>query len=206
MKKKSSSKLWLRNHFRDLYVKEAHKKNIRSRAWFKIKQIHKKFHVFKLGNIVVDIGCFPGSWSQYAIKQIGLKGKIVSCDIKYMKPISKVKFIQGDVKNNKTISLILNFLKNKKVNVVMSDLSPKTTGYPLIDVHESICLSKIVFNLSIKILSKNGFFITKVFQGDGFDLYIKCIKKIFFKVQIYKPHASKLKSREIFIIAKNIKK
>lgn len=88
----------------------------------------------------------------------------------------------------------------------MSDLSPKITGHSLIDVCRSINLSKIVFNLSLNILYKNGIFITKIFQGDGFDLYIKSIKNYFSMVKIYKPKSSSSKSREIFVIAKNIKK
>ncbi|XAJ75670.1 SAM-dependent methyltransferase [Buchnera aphidicola (Periphyllus koelreuteriae)] len=105
MKKKSSSKLWLRNHFKDVYVKKSHKKKIRSRAWFKIQEIHKKFNIFKLGNIVIDIGCFPGSWSQYAIKKVGQIGTVISCDIKLMNPIPKVIFIQGNIKKKKLIYL-----------------------------------------------------------------------------------------------------
>ncbi|NIH41077.1 MAG: 23S rRNA (uridine(2552)-2'-O)-methyltransferase [Buchnera aphidicola (Periphyllus aceris)] len=205
MKKKSSSKLWLKNYFKDFYVKKSHKKKIRSRAFFKIEQINKKFNIIKFGNTVVDLGSSPGSWSQYVIKKIGLKGTLIACDIKYMEPIPKVKFIHGDIKKKETYLLLLKLLNKKKVDLLMSDLSPKTTGHSLIDVCESINLSKIALNLSKKILSKNGCFITKLFQGEGYDIYIRSIKKIFFAVKIYKPSASRLKSREIFVIAKNIK-
>ncbi|NIH16571.1 MAG: RlmE family RNA methyltransferase [Buchnera aphidicola (Periphyllus lyropictus)] len=204
-KKKSSSKRWLKNYFKDFYVKKTHKKKLRSRAWFKIDQIDKKFKIFKYSNLVLDIGCSPGSWSEYASKKVHKKGKIFSCDIRFMNKIPKVTFIQGDIRKNKTYSLLISLLKNKKVDLIMSDLSPKTTGHSFIDVYRSICLSKIAFNLSKKLLYRNGFFLTKVFQGEGFNLYLKLIKKFFNSVVVYKPNASRVNSREIFILAKNIK-
>ncbi|CAL4322282.1 RlmE family RNA methyltransferase [Buchnera aphidicola] len=204
-KKNPSSKFWLRNYFQDIYVRKAHEKNFRSRAWFKIDEINKKFNVFRNCNTILDIGSSPGSWSEYAVNQVGCNKNIIACDISFMKPIAGVKFIQGDVENYKTYLSIVDNLKNKKVDLLMSDLSPKTTGHVLIDVHKSIYLSKIALNLSQKLLSKKGFFITKVFQGGDSDLYFQCIKKNFFQVKVYKPCASRSQSREIFFIAKNIK-
>ncbi|MCW5197578.1 RlmE family RNA methyltransferase [Buchnera aphidicola] len=204
-KKKSSSKIWLKRHFKDFYVREVHKNKIRSRAWFKLDQIHNKFNIFKNNNIIVDIGCSPGSWSEYALKKIGSQGKIIACDISFMKPIFGVIFIQGDIQDICTYSLILQKLKNKKADICMSDISPNISGHAVIDIHKSISLSTAALNLSIKILSKNGVFITKIFQGENFNMYYQLIKKKFSQVKIYKPHASRFKSREIFIIAKNIK-
>ncbi|CAL4322247.1 Ribosomal RNA large subunit methyltransferase E [Buchnera aphidicola (Chaitophorus sp. 3695)] len=205
-KKNSSSKIWLRRHFKDFYVRKTHQNKIRSRAWFKLDQIHNKFNIFKNGNIILDIGCSPGSWSEYALQKIGSQGKIIACDISFMKPILGVIFIKGDIQDMHTCSLILKNLKYKKVDVCMSDISPNISGYPIIDMHKSISLSRSALNLSIKILSKNGVFITKSFQGESFNIYYQFIKKKFSQVKIYKPQASRFRSREIFIIAKYIKK
>ncbi|CAL4322168.1 RlmE family RNA methyltransferase [Buchnera aphidicola] len=203
-KKRSSSKFWLKNYFKDIYVRKAHIKNIRSRAWFKIDQINKKFNIFKGCQTILDIGCSPGSWSEYAISKIGRQKNIIGCDISTMKPITGVKFIQGDIKNSTTYSKIVQNLNNSKIDLLMSDLSPKTTGHVFVDVYKSIFLSKLTFNLFKNFLSKKGFFITKVFQGRECDLYFQFIKRNFFQVKIYKPLASRSQSREIFFIAKNI--
>jgi 23S rRNA (uridine2552-2'-O)-methyltransferase len=205
-KRRSSSKYWIKNHFQDFYVKQAQKKKIRSRAWFKIDQINKKFNIFKNCNTVLDIGCSPGSWSEYAVSKIGLNKNIIACDISFMKPILGVKFIQGDIKNYETYLSIIKNLNNKRVDLLMSDLSPKTSGHIFVDVYNSISLSKKAFHLSKNVLSKKGFFVTKVFQGNEFNSYIHILKKMFLKVKIYKPYASRSNSREIFIVAKNIKR
>jgi len=123
-----------------------------------------------------------------------------------MKPILGVKFIQGDIKNYETYLSIIKNLNNKRVDLLMSDLSPKTSGHIFVDVYNSISLSKKAFHLSKNVLSKKGFFVTKVFQGNEFNSYIHILKKMFLKVKIYKPYASRSNSREIFIVAKNIKR
>ncbi|CAL4322492.1 Ribosomal RNA large subunit methyltransferase E [Buchnera aphidicola (Chaitophorus populicola)] len=205
-KRKSNSKFWLKRHFKDFYVRQAHENKLRSRAWFKLDQIHNKFNIFKNGNIILDIGSSPGSWSEYASKKIGSTGKIIACDISFMHPIYGVIFINRDITDIHTYNIILKKLKNKKVDVCMSDISPKISGHSIIDANNSISLNKSVLNLSIKILSKNGFFITKSFYGKCFNIYFQFIRKNFSQVKIYKPKASRSQSREIFIIAKYIKK
>lgn len=204
-KKKSHSKVWLKRHLKDFYVRQAYINKLRSRAWFKLKEIDDKFNIFKNNNIIIDIGCSPGSWSEYAIKKIGPKGKIIACDISSMKPIFGVIFIQGNIEDIHTFNLILKNLNNKKANVCMSDISPNFSGHSIIDMNKSISLNILILKLSIKILSKNGVFITKIFQGENFSIYHQFIKKIFSQVKIYKPKSSRFKSREIFIIAKCIK-
>ncbi|QCI20517.1 23S rRNA (uridine(2552)-2'-O)-methyltransferase RlmE [Buchnera aphidicola (Brachycaudus cardui)] len=200
-KKSKSSHRWLSEHFQDAYVKKAQKNKIRSRAWFKLEQLDKSNKLFKSGMNVIDLGSSPGSWSQYAMQKIGKKGRIIACDILPMKPIIGVNFFQGDFRNKKILNLILNSLHNIKLDLVMSDMAPNITGNFSIDMPRIINLSQLALKISDYVLSKNGIFLLKSFQGEGFNEFYKEIKILFSKVKICKPKTSRTRSREIFILA-----
>lgn len=202
MKKKSnSSNRWLLEHFQDKYVKEAKKNKIRSRSWFKLEEIDRANKLFRPGMNVIDLGSSPGGWSQYASKKIKKKGYVVAFDILPMKKIEGVNFIQGDVRNKKTLDLILNDLFDIKFDLVMSDMSPNITGCSLVDMPRIIEVCKIACNISNHLLFQNGILLVKSFQGEGFNEFFTEIKKLFSKIKICKPTTSRSRSREIFILA-----
>ncbi|QCI25585.1 23S rRNA (uridine(2552)-2'-O)-methyltransferase RlmE [Buchnera aphidicola (Sitobion avenae)] len=200
-KKTSSSNRWLLEHFKDQYVKEAKKNNIRSRAWFKLQQLDKSYKLFKIGMNVIDLGAAPGSWSQYALDKIGKKGRIIACDILPIKPIKGVDFFQGDFRNKKILNLMLSSLSDTTFHLVMSDMAPNITGHFSIDMPRIIDLSKSALKIANYVLSKNGIFLLKSFQGEGFNELYEEIKILFAKIKICKPKTSRTRSREIFIIA-----
>ncbi|AEO08169.1 23S rRNA (uridine(2552)-2'-O)-methyltransferase RlmE [Buchnera aphidicola] len=200
-KKIKSSNYWLREHFSDLYVKEAKKNNIRSRAWFKLEQLDKQNKLFQIGMNIIDLGAAPGSWSQYAVNKIGKTGYIIACDILPIKPIIGVNIFQGDFRNQEMLNKMLSLLKNITFHLVMSDMAPNITGNFSIDMPRIIELSKLALKISNYVLSKNGTFLLKSFQGEGFNELYQEIKTYFKKVKICKPKTSRTRSREIFIIA-----
>ncbi|QCI19942.1 MAG: 23S rRNA (uridine(2552)-2'-O)-methyltransferase RlmE [Buchnera aphidicola (Brevicoryne brassicae)] len=200
-KKSKSSNRWLLEHFNDKYVKEAQKNKIRSRAWFKLEQLDKTNKLFKIGMNVIDLGAAPGSWSQYAITKIGKTGYIAAFDVLPIKPIKGVNFFQGDIRNKKIFNLVLSSLSDIKFDLVMSDMSPNITGNFSIDMPRIINLCKLALKISDFLLSKNGIFLLKSFQGEGFNEFYKEIKTLFKKVKICKPKTSRTRSREIFILA-----
>ncbi|ANZ22587.1 rRNA methyltransferase [Buchnera aphidicola (Diuraphis noxia)] len=200
-KRKKSSNRWLLEHFNDKYVKEAKKNKVRSRAWFKLEELDNNHQLFKIGMNVIDLGAAPGSWSQYASTKIGKTGCITACDILPIKPINGVNFFQGDISEKKIFNLIINSLNNIQYHLVMSDMAPNITGKVSIDMPRVINLSKLALKISDIFLSKNGIFLLKSFQGEGFSELYKKITKLFKKVKICKPKSSRTRSREIFILA-----
>ncbi|CAL4324158.1 Ribosomal RNA large subunit methyltransferase E [Buchnera aphidicola (Protaphis terricola)] len=199
--KSNSSKRWLSEHFQDQYVQAAKKYKIRSRSWFKLEEIDKSNKIFKPGMNVIDLGCSPGGWSQYAINKIGYNGKVIACDILPMKKITGVKFFQVDFYDIKKFNFILNSLSNINFHVVMSDMAPNITGNWCIDMPRIIKTCKIALKLSEYLLSKHGVFLVKSFQGEGLNEFFKEIKTLFSKIKICKPKTSRSRSREIFILA-----
>ncbi|CAL4042961.1 Ribosomal RNA large subunit methyltransferase E [Buchnera aphidicola (Phyllaphis fagi)] len=208
MKKKRSisSHRWLSEHFNDQYVKSTHSQHLRARSWFKLHDIHVKYNLFKHGMNVIDLGSSPGSWSQYAINAVGKHGSVISCDINSMKKIQGVFFLQGDISNKIILNTLFNYIKHKKINLVMSDMSPKITGISYIDIPSAFFLSNLAFEITKSILSKKGIFLVKLFQGEGFQNYLKNIRSFFNIVKICKPNASRNRSREVFLLAMERKK
>ncbi|CAL4322073.1 RlmE family RNA methyltransferase [Buchnera aphidicola] len=201
-----SSKIWLREHFRDIYVQNAYKNGLRSRAWFKLYEIDKKYSLFKHGMNIIDLGSSPGSWSQYAIKKVNKKGGcVISFDINNMRPIPGVYFFQHDILQDEKIYCILNVIKKKKIHVVMSDISPNITGISSIDIPKSLFLNEVAFKIVKNVLSKNGFFLVKIFQNIQLKNFVNKLRMYFNMVKICKPNASRNRSREIFILAKGFK-
>ncbi|XBC40594.1 MAG: SAM-dependent methyltransferase [Buchnera aphidicola (Nurudea yanoniella)] len=196
-----SSKRWLKRHIRDKYVRLSYEKDVRSRAYFKLDQIHNAIRLFKKGIKIVDLGASPGSWSEYASKKIGRLGHIIACDILPMIPIKNVSFFQGDIRDLNFFNCLLSYLNNIKIDLVMSDIAPNMSGFHCIDHYRSIRLNKLVLKISEKILSHNGKLLIKSFYGNQFNVLIKKIKNIFIKIKIFKPDASRINSREVYIVA-----
>ncbi|XBC37501.1 MAG: SAM-dependent methyltransferase [Buchnera aphidicola (Meitanaphis microgallis)] len=201
-----SSRRWLKRHVKDQYVNLAYKNNIRSRSYFKLKQIHKVNRLFKKGMTVIDLGSSPGSWSEYASKKIGKRGCIIACDMLSMLPIKGVFFMQGDIRELNFFNSLLTFMKHRKIDLIMSDMSPNMSGSSCIDHPRSIELSKLALKISKRTLLDNGKLVIKSFYGNQFHALIKEINTLFVKVKIFKPHASRVRSKEVYIIASERKR
>ena len=203
MKKNKISKNWVNKQRRDTYVRQSKVDGYRARSAYKLIEIDEKFKIFKGGLTVIDIGAAPGSWSQYASKAVK-NGKIISIDLKEMEPIDNITQIIGDFTNNETQEQIKNLLTDK-TDVVMSDMAVNTTGIKNIDSIQTGELCKDAMFFSKEIISKNGFFISKIFMGGSFNEIIQFGKKIFKDVKVFKPKSSRKDSKESFIICKNLR-
>ena len=204
MKKKNKiSKDWINKQKRDTYVRQSKVDGYRARSVYKLIEIDEKFKIFKDKMHVIDVGAAPGSWSQYASKVIN-KGQIISVDLKKMEEIKNTIQIQGDFMKQDIQSEIKSHL-NKNSDVVMSDMAINTTGIKDIDSIQTGELCKEAMIFSKEILSKKGFFISKIFMGSTFNEIVALGKNIFKEVKVFKPKSSRKDSKESFIICRNLR-
>ena len=204
-KHSASSKRWLKEHFDDQYVQQAQKKGWRSRAVFKLDEIQNKDKLLRPGMTVVDLGAAPGSWSQYLAEKVSDKGQVVACDILPMDSLAGVDFLQGDFREEAVLDALLKRIDGKNVDVVLSDMAPNMSGQLSVDQPKSMYLAELALDMAIKTLTPNGHFLVKVFQGDGFDAYVQIARQTFKRVAIKKPKASRSRSKEVYLLASQLK-
>ena len=204
MKKNKISKNWISKKSKDLYFRESKIQGYRSRAVFKLIEMNKKFKFLKKNSLIIDLGSSPGSWSQYASKEIR-NGKILAVDILSMQEIDKVNFLKGDFLDNNIYEKIAIYF-NSKIDVVLSDMAANTSGNKELDTYRTGVLCLNAMNLSKKILRDDGVFLSKLFMGSIFKEIDETAKKSFKKVVKYKPLSSKKESKEIYIYCKGILK
>ena len=203
MKKNKISKNWINKQKRDIYVRQSKVDGYRARSAYKLIEIDKKFKIFKNGMFILDIGAAPGSWSQYASKTIK-NGKIISIDLKEISPIDNGIHIKGDFTEPDIQEKIKENL-TKEFDVVMSDMAVNTTGIKNLDSIQTGELCKEAMIFSKKVISSNGYFISKIFMGSTFNEIVALGKKIFREVKVFKPLSSRKESKESFIICKKIR-
>jgi 23S rRNA (uridine2552-2'-O)-methyltransferase len=203
LKKNKISKNWINKQRRDTFVRQSKVDGYRARSAYKLIEINEKFKIFKGGMCVLDIGAAPGSWSQYVSKTVK-NGKIISVDLKKMEKIENTIQIKGDFTTQETQDDIKNHL-SKEFDVVMSDMAVNTTGIKNIDSIQTGELCKEAMIFSKDVISKNGFFISKIFMGSTFNEIVALGKKIFKEVKVFKPKSSRKDSKESFIICKNLR-
>ncbi len=204
-KRTPSSTRWLKEHFEDKYVQKAQKLGLRSRAVFKIDEIQLKDKLIKPGMTVVDLGAAPGGWSQFAVEQVGDKGRVIACDLLPMDPIAGVDFLQGDFRDEAVLAALLERVGDAKVDVVMSDMAPNMSGNLAVDQPRSMYLVELALEMCSQVLAPNGSIVVKVFQGVGSEEYLKAIREQFKVVKVRKPDSSRARSREVYIVATGFK-
>ena len=202
----SRSREWMREHLEDPFVKRAHKDGYRSRAAYKLLEVNEKYHIIKPGMTVVDLGAAPGSWSQIAGKIVGSKGIVVASDILEMDALSDVTFIQGDFREQEVFDELLKILDGRKVDVVISDMAPNTSGNTGVDQPRMIYLCELALDFSSRVLGPKGQFLVKVFQGEGFDEFRKSFVDTFDVLKTVKPAASRARSKEVYLLGQGRKK
>jgi|TARA_B110000495_G_C22729468_1_gene428178 23S rRNA (uridine2552-2'-O)-methyltransferase len=205
MTKKSSSRRWMNEHLNDEYVKKAQKEGYRCRAVYKLIEIIDNNKIITKGDRVLDLGAAPGGWSQVAAKIVGQNGQVIASDILPIEPIPGVDFLQGDFTELLVYEELLGLTKGQKMNTVLSDMAPNMSGQLSVDQPKSMYLSELALDMAINTLTPNGHFVVKVFQGDGFDAYVQIIRQTFIKVSIKKPKASRPRSKEVYLLASQLK-
>ena len=196
-KRSKKSKNWKIKQNRDQFFKKSKVLGYRSRASFKLIELNKKFNFLSKKNFLLDLGSYPGGWSQVASKIIAL-GKILSIDIKKMEPIENVSFMKWDIFEKDIDKKILNFFK-RKIDVVISDMAADTTGNKSLDSIRTNQLCSEAINLSTKILKPKGVLVTKLFMGDDFIEVKNLAKRTFKSVNFFKPKSSRSESKETYL-------
>ncbi|MEN8770559.1 MAG: 23S rRNA (uridine(2552)-2'-O)-methyltransferase RlmE [Glaciecola sp.] len=205
MAKPKPGKKWMEEHLNDPYVKKAQVDGYRSRASYKLIEINEKDKLYQSGNIVMDLGSAPGGWSQVIAPVVGSKGRVIASDILPMDGIVGVSFIQGDFTDESVYDAILNLLGDDRVDTVVSDMAPNLSGVNTTDQYSSIYLVELALDMARNVLKPGGCFCAKVFQGVGYEEYVKDVRQSFSKVIIRKPAASRARSREVYVVGKGFK-
>ncbi len=205
MPRSKSSSRWLREHFDDVYVKKAQAEGVRSRAVYKLEELIERDRLLKPGITVVDLGAAPGGWSQLVRQRLGDTGKVVALDILPMQGIAGVDFLQGDFREAEVLSQLEAQLHGQKVDLVLSDMAPNMSGVALADQIRSMDLAELALDFSRQWLKPGGSFLIKLFQGTGFDDYLRSLRADFSRVTMRKPKASRARSREVYALAVGLK-
>jgi 23S rRNA (uridine2552-2'-O)-methyltransferase len=205
MARSKTSKRWLKEHFDDIYVKQAQIDGYRSRAIYKLIEIDQKDSLFKKGMTVVDLGAAPGGWSQYSASKVGDIGKVIALDLLPIDSLAGVEFIQGDFTEEHIYQQLMSILNNKGVDLVISDMAPNMSGNKAIDIPKAMYLVELALDFAESVLKPGGNFLVKIFQGEGFDQILKQARSKFSKVVMRKPKASRPRSKEVYLLAKDYK-
>lgn len=201
MPRSKSSSRWLREHFDDVFVKKAQAEGMRSRAAFKLEELIDRDRLLKPGMRVVDLGAAPGGWSQLVRKRMGDAGTIIAMDILPMQGIGGVDFLQGDFREESVLKELEDRLEGQKVDLVLSDMAPNMSGVALADQIRAMDLADLALDFSRHWLKPGGSFLIKLFQGAGFDDYLRNLRAEFSRVTMRKPKASRARSREVYALA-----
>jgi 23S rRNA (uridine2552-2'-O)-methyltransferase len=205
MSKRPSSTRWLQRQKKDPYVKQARQSEYRSRAVYKLKEIDEKDHLFQKGQIVVDLGAAPGSWSQYVAHQVGPQGKVIAIDILPVDEIDNVLFIKGDFTEQSIYEQCLHSLEDRKADLVISDMAPNISGIKSSDQARSMALAEMALELACQVLKPGGDLLVKIFEGEGVAEFRQELKEHFQQVMTRKPKASRDNSREFYILARTFR-
>ena len=204
-KKKSSSKAWLKEHRDDVFVQRAQREGYRSRACYKLLELNERDRLIRPGMRVVDLGAAPGGWSQVAGSLVGAKGRVIATDILPMDTLEDVEFIQGDFPEDAVFDALLEAIGDHPVDLVMSDMAPNMSGVAAVDLPRAMYLVELAVDMATRVLAPKGAFVAKVFQGEGFDELFRTLREQYATVLTRKPEASRPRSREVYIVAKEFK-
>ncbi len=218
-KSKKVNKAWLNDHINDPYVKLAHRDGYRARAAYKLKEIDESLGLFRPGQLVVDLGCAPGAWSQYlrrrfAPKSAGaggaasgeLDGDIIALDVLPFDPIDGVSFIQGDFRDEVVLAQLVGKMGGRRADVVVSDMAPNLSGIESADAARMAHLVELAVEFALLHLKPEGALVCKVFHGSGYSQLAKLFKDTFRTVKPIKPKASRDKSSETFLVGIGLKR
>jgi 23S rRNA (uridine2552-2'-O)-methyltransferase len=205
MSRSKTSKAWMREHINDPYVQRAKAEGYRSRAAYKLLELDKKDRLLVPGQLVVDLGAAPGSWSQVVVAKLGTKGRVVAVDLLPMEPLAGVHFVQGDFSEQEVLDALLLALGGRKADLVISDLAPNISGIGVSDQARSMYLCELALEFARQCLAPGGSLLVKVFQGAGFTEFLAAMRKAFAKVGSRKPEASRGRSSEMYLLGKGLK-
>jgi len=194
---------WIENHKRDSWRRQAKSSGYRARSAFKLIQIQEKFKLIREGDVILDVGCHPGGWSQVAVELTGEDGIVIGVDLEPCQPVEGALLLVGDITESSTQDRILQELGGRVINTIVSDISPDITGNWDIDQAVAMTLVADVLDFSLDLLCKGGSFTTKIFQGVGIEELITAVKPYFSEVRRFSPMASRNSSSEVYLVCRN---
>ncbi len=196
---------WMQEQLADPYVKRAHREGARSRALYKLSELLDNQRLIRPGMNVIDLGAAPGGWSQYVARQLDGKGRVVAVDLLEMPTIAGVEFIQGDFREQEVLDSVMAALDGEPAHLVMSDMAPNLSGQRAVDQPRAMYLAELALDFAQRTLAPGGALIVKLFQGEGFDEYLKAVRQQFASVKNRKPAASRSRSREMYLVARDFR-
>ena len=205
MSRSKTSKAWMREHINDPYVQKAKAEGYRSRAAYKLLELDRKDRLFAPGQLVVDLGAAPGSWTQVAVAKLGARGRVVAVDVLPMEPLPGVQFVEGDFREQEVLDALFVALGGRKADLVISDLAPNISGIGVSDQARSMHLAELALEFARQCLKPGGSLVVKVFQGAGFAEFLLAMRQAFAKVGSRKPEASRGRSSEMYLLGKGLK-
>lgn len=205
MKRTRTSNAWLREHVNDPYVQRAKAEGYRSRASFKLMEIDDRDRLIRQGEVVVDLGATPGGWSQVVAKRQKGNGRVIALDLLEMDPMHGVDFIQGDFREESVLKILETMLAGAKVGLVLSDMAPNISGVVVSDQARVMHLAELGLDFSRNWLKPDGAFLVKVFQGYGYEDFVKEMRQVFNVVSTRKPDASRDRSPEVYLLGRGLK-
>ena len=196
-----ASQRWLARQLNDPYVAAARQQGWRSRAAFKLIELDERFHLIRRGARVVDLGAAPGGWTQVAVKR---GARVVAVDLLAMDPVSGAVVLQGDFADEAVQERLAAELGGK-VDLVLSDMAPNTTGHAATDHVRIVALAEAALEFAMEVLAEGGTFVAKVFQGGAEREMLERLKRHFASVRHAKPPASRKESSELYVVAMGFK-
>ena len=200
---RGSSRSWRERQERDPFVRRARQEGWRSRAVFKLEELDRKERLFRPGMVVVDLGAAPGVWAQYATEKLKGNGRILALDLLAMDALPDVEVLQGDFSSDEGLDALLERLGNSRADLVMSDMAPNLSGTKALDQPRSMYLAELALDFAGRVLAEGGDFVCKLFQGEGTDALIVAARRRFERVKVVKPSASRSRSSEVYLVARN---
>lgn len=205
MKRQAKTRDWHHRHVNDFYVQQATAQGWRSRAAFKLMEIDDRDRLIRPGQVVVDLGCAPGGWCQVVAQRMKQQGMVIGIDLLEMTGLNGVTFIQGDFSEDSGLAALDQALAGRRVNLVLSDMAPNITGIVVSDQARVYALAELALDFAAQYLDPEGAFLIKVFQGAGFEDYIKRMRAVFKSVATRNPDASRDRSRECYLLGRGLK-
>jgi 23S rRNA (uridine2552-2'-O)-methyltransferase len=199
-------KSWMQEHVTDAYVKRARVEGMRSRAAYKLDEIAARDRLLKPGMVVVDLGAAPGGWSQVAAGRVGPRGRVIALDLLEMPSLPGVTFLRGDFRVDATLAELERMLGGHRADLVLSDMAPNLSGISSSDQARVLDLAELALDFALKHMKPQGNFLVKLFQGAGFEDYLRTLRSRFSAVAVRKPEASRDRSREVYLLGKGLKR
>jgi 23S rRNA (uridine2552-2'-O)-methyltransferase len=189
-------------HAADPFVRRARAEGWRSRAVFKLEEIDRRERLLRPGQVVIDLGAAPGAWSQYARRKLGRSGRLIAADILPMEPLAGVEFVQGDFREESVVEALAARLPEGGADVILSDMAPNLSGIDAVDQPRAMYLAELALELAGRVLKPDGAALIKTFQGAGFQELVRAARASFAQVKLVKPGASRARSPELYLLAK----